>query len=405
MGSLDLPTRDSRAADMAQNMFWFCSVPGGKDKNAAWSNVNKVVSSFGATCHKIEIPNLKVGTLDALMLLVDELEKMDAQVHNVLKRIARSYECDVSDESHECKLSDLKVPLPSRAGSGSQSEVTPTDFMLKQFRWRDEQFPPKGSLHELVQTIYGNVTQSEDEVKGKQVEYQTVKNQLALIKRKFGGNLMVKSLDGIVNETHYVTHDDGTRSEKIIPVFVVINKQKENEFLDEYESMTTEVVPRSYRKIQEDESYVLARVLHLNCATLDQFKDKCAKSKVTVRDFSYDEKAVEANDAEERELTLQEKQTKKEYRNTLLVMFGEVFLSHLHLKAVFLFAESVLWYGLPPNFQAVVIQVNPKKEGALRKELNSKFPFSKGAADDKEDSTEDSFVLKESDMDYLLLGQ
>lgn len=37
----------------------------------------------------------------------------------------------------------------------------------------------------------------------------------------------------------------------------------------------------------------------------------------------------------------------------------------VHLKAVRLFVESVLRYGVPPNFQAVLLK--PKKEMPLRK--------------------------------------
>merc|ERR1711887_311467 len=98
---------------------------------------------------------------------------------------------------------------------------------MQNFRWRDAQFLPKGGLQELVGSIYGNVTSSEDEVKAKQTEYQTIKNQLGAIKRKSGGNLMVKSLDGVITANHYVMHEDGTHSEKIMPVFVVFNKSKE----------------------------------------------------------------------------------------------------------------------------------------------------------------------------------
>jgi len=42
--------------------------------------------------------------------------------------------------------------------------------------------------------------------------------------RKSGGNLMVKDLNGIVKISHYPAHQDGTLSEKIVPVFVVVPK-------------------------------------------------------------------------------------------------------------------------------------------------------------------------------------
>ncbi len=39
------------------------------------------------------------------------------------------------------------------------------------------------------------------------------------------------------------------------------------------------------------------------------------------------------------------------------VNFGEVFQSWIHLKAIRAFVESVLRYGLPTNFQAMLLLV------------------------------------------------
>lgn len=377
----------------SNNPFWYCAIPGRGKKAEQFEKASRLVSSFGGTAHKMEMPPMKVGTLDALMLLVDELEKLDKQCDLALRRIARAWEGDVSDEKNPTKLSDLKV-----------EDVSPVKYM-QGFRWDDAQFPPKGTLSDLVTTIYGTVVTSEDEVKGKSLEYQSIKNALTQLKRKSGGNLLIKDLHGIVDQTHYVAHDDGQLSEKIIPVFVCINKFKVQDFLGEYEEMSKQVVPRSYRKIEEDDSYVLARVLHLNCASLDSFKEKLVKKKYAVREFTYDSQAVEVNEDEAKRLAAEEVSCRKTYKDVLYVMFSEIFKCHLHLKAIFLFAESVLWFGLPPDFQAMVVQVNPKREGALRKGMNEAFPFAKGSAAQRageDGAEEDSFIIKPTDMDYLL---
>ena len=44
----------------------------------------------------------------------------------------------------------------------------------------------------------------------------------------------------------------------------------------------------------------------------------------------------------------------------LKVNFGETFVAWIHVKALRVFVESVLRYGLPVNFLAVVIQPNKK---------------------------------------------
>lgn len=45
----------------------------------------------------------------------------------------------------------------------------------------------------------------------------------------------------------------------------------------------------------------------------------------------------------------------------------------VHLKVLRLFVESVLRYGVPPSFQAVLIKPRPRKEAALRKVLNDLY--------------------------------
>ena len=64
----------------------------------------------------------------------------------------------------------------------------------------------------------------DDEVKDVLAKFAQIRNALNAMQRKSGGNLMVKDLNGIVKINHYPAHQDGTLSEKIVPVFVVISK-------------------------------------------------------------------------------------------------------------------------------------------------------------------------------------
>lgn len=58
----------------------------------------------------------------------------------------------------------------------------------------------------------------------------------------------------------------------------------------------------------------------------------------------------------------------------LKVNFSEAFIAWIHLKALRVFVESVLRYGLPVNFQAVLLQPHKKSSTKrLREVLNSVF--------------------------------
>ena len=61
--------------------FWLISVPGDKTPQESWEKLYKTVQSITTPC-KFNIPNLKVGTLDQLFGLSDEMNKLDSYVES-----------------------------------------------------------------------------------------------------------------------------------------------------------------------------------------------------------------------------------------------------------------------------------------------------------------------------------
>ncbi len=57
----------------------------------------------------------------------------------------------------------------------------------------------------------------------------------------------------------------------------------------------------------------------------------------------------------------------------LAVHVAQAFSSWIHICAVRLFVESILRYGLPPQFLAVLMRPNPKSTAKLRKLLAVNF--------------------------------
>lgn len=51
----------------------------------------------------------------------------------------------------------------------------------------------------------------------------------------------------------------------------------------------------------------------------------------------------------------------------------QAFSCYLHLAVIRLFVESILRYGLPPQFQAAVVKPLPKMEARLRAVLAASF--------------------------------
>lgn len=82
------------------------------------------------------------------------------------------------------------------------------------------------------------------------------------------------------------------------------------------------------------------------------------QSSFIVRDFKYDEDALQKQKHELDETVAVEKEQQMELFRLARTNFGEVFASWIHLKALRVFVESVLRYGLPPDFTAVTISVS-----------------------------------------------
>lgn len=74
--------------------------------------------------------------------------------------------------------------------------------------------------------------------------------------------------------------------------------------------------------------------------------------------------------------------------------YGEAFVAWMHIKVIRVFVESVLRYGLPVDFTAVLYKVTSGKEVMLVGALDKTFGEKKGKEEDIEDDEEyHDFVL------------
>jgi len=74
--------------------------------------------------------------------------------------------------------------------------------------------------------------------------------------------------------------------------------------------------------------------------------------------------------------------------------YGEAFVAWMHIKVIRVFVESVLRYGLPVDFTAVLYKVSSGKEAMLVDALDKTFGEKKGKEEDIEDDEEyHDFVL------------
>jgi len=212
------------------------------------------------------------------------------------------------------------------------------------------------------------VTKIDNEMKGKLSEYNNLKAAIQQIERKTSGNLSIKPLDGIVKKEHIVD------SEYLQTLFVAVPKGQYKEWEQSYdnlEEVENFVVPDSSELIAEDNDYGLFSVVVLRKIAGD-FENACRKRKWIVRQFEYDEEKYKLSQLEKGNMEEKRNSMKRELFEWSKMGFSECFSSWIHLKAIRVFVESVLRYGLPPRFCSVLLKVD-KNEKKIHKYFKEEY--------------------------------
>ncbi|CAI0423777.1 unnamed protein product [Linum tenue] len=120
-------------------------------------------------------------------------------------------------------------------------------------RWNEE-FQFMIDSTSIFCNLMDSVVQIEDDLKVRLAEYNNVRRQLNAINRKQSGSLAVRDLSSLVKP------EDIISSEHLITLLPVVPKYSQKDWLASYETLTNYVVPRSSKKLCEDNEYALYTV-------------------------------------------------------------------------------------------------------------------------------------------------
>lgn len=335
--------------------FWLISAPGEKTCQQTWDKMNMATTQTNlSTNHKFNIPELKVGTLDVLVGLSDELAKLDSFVESVLKKVAQ-YMADVLEDSRDKVQENLLAN-----GVDLVTYVT-------RFQWDMAKYPIKQSLKNISEIMSKQVSQIDNDLKARASAYNSLKGNLQSLERKNVGSILTRSLADIVKRDDFVLD-----SEYLTTLLVVVPKTSYPDWQKTYETLSEMVVPRSTKLLFEDQDSGLFSVT-LFMKAIDDFKHKARENKFVVRDFQYNEEEMKADKEEMTRLSTDKKKQFGPLVRWLKVNFSEAFIAWIHIKALRVFTESVLRYGLPVNFQAMLLQPSKKNVKKLREVLQDLY--------------------------------
>jgi len=335
--------------------YWLISAPGDKTCQQTYDKLNQATIKQQLSSNaKFNIPDLKVGTLDQLVGLSDDLGKLDVYVEQITRKVA-NYLGDV--------LEDQRDKLAESLLAGGVDLAT----YITHFRWDMAKYPIKQSLKNLSEIIAKQVGQIENDLKNKSHAYNALKSSLQSIEKKQTGSLVTRNLGDLVKKEHFVLD-----SEYLVTLVVVVPLASINDWNAKYEKLTDMVVPRSSQLVYQDNDHALLTVSMFS-KVVDEFKNKARENRFLVREFSYN---VEELNAGKTELTKLHTDKKKQFGplvRWLKVNFGECFTAWIHVKALRVFVESVLRFGLPVNFQGMVMLPQKKQMKKLREVLNDLY--------------------------------
>ncbi|EDV37723.1 uncharacterized protein Dana_GF11269 [Drosophila ananassae] len=343
--------------------YWIISAPGDKTCQQTYDTMNNLTSKQHNLCnnYKFHIPDLKVGTLDQLVGLSDDLGKLDTYVEQITRKVA-NYLGEVLEDQRGKLLENL------------MANNTELPQYLTRFQWDMAKYPIKQSLRNIADIISKQIGQIDGDLKTKSQAYNNLKGSLQNLEKKKTGSLLTRNLADLVKKEHFILD-----SEYLTTLLVIVPKAMANDWLTNYEKITDMIVPRSSQLIQEDNDYCLFNVT-LFKKVAEEFKLHARERKFIVRDFVYNEEELAAGKNEMTKLMTDKKKQFGPLVRWLKVNFSEAFCALIHVKALRVFVESVLRYGLPVNFQAILIEPNKKSVKRLRDVLNQLYGHLDGAS-------------------------
>ncbi|KAK9957464.1 hypothetical protein ABG768_011708 [Culter alburnus] len=238
---------------------------------------------------------------------------------------------------------------------------------ITRFQWDMAKYPIKQSLKNIQEIMSKQVSQIDNDLKARASAYNSLKGNLQSLERKNVGNLLTRSLADIVKKEDFILD-----SEYLTTLLVVVPKTSYPDWQKTYETLSEMVVPRSTKLIFEDQDSGLFSVTLFRKA-IDDFKQKARENKFMVRDFQYNEEEMKADKEELTRLSTDKKKQFGPLVRWLKVNFSEAFIAWIHIKALRVFTESVLRYGLPVNFQAMLLQPSKKNVKKLREVLQDLY--------------------------------
>jgi len=313
---------------------------------------------------KFNVPDgersLLFGSFDNLIRLTDDLQKADNSVDSVVHRLERQY---------------LELEPTAQFKVKSQRQEKSLADYLRTWQWDEAKYPRTRAISDNLTLLMSVVNKLDEEARNKTASYTEYKSQKANIAKKDGASLtnreLVDLLTPDVVNTNGGPDDDFISTEFLSTVCVVLPRGSEKEFLEAYETFHNCIVPMSakhFKSLDDKDGNSLWRVVMFKTAVED-FKKKCREKRYIIRDFEYSEEGYKRLKTQREQIEDAVRRQHEIVRGLYSAAWSDAMIAWVHVKAMRVFVESVLRYGMPPCFAAYIVSPKPGQASNARKAL------------------------------------
>merc|ERR1712151_1357161 len=136
---------------------------------------------------------------------------------------------------------------------------------------------------------------------------------------------------------------------------------------------------RQFQGVDDKDGNTVWRVVMFKSA-VEAFKKHCRERKWIVRDFEYSEEAYKKLTAQREQVDEQVKRQHDLVKSLYAAAWSDSMIALVHLKAMRVFVESVLRFGMPPNFASFVLSPRAGVNAPQREQLARILGKSEGGA-------------------------
>ncbi|KAJ9632889.1 uncharacterized protein PV06_09799 [Exophiala oligosperma] len=330
-------------------------------KDDAIGAVQKVVGPSNGDVTSFHIPDFKIGTLDALLQQSEELSKLEGLCNSVVGKVGDTLQ-NILDGDEE------KISMHKNVND------KPLEQYLRSFSWNKVKYRADRPLSELIDLLQKEANSIDNDVRSKYNQYNSVRTNLQTLQRKQTGNLSTKSLISVVPPNVLVTD-----SEHLETHLVAIPNSNVKEFMRSYETLAQMIVPRSAYFVASDDEFSLYAVTMFRKYS-HEFLHKVREKKWVPRDFKFKEGGKEEEQKEVRRVEAEEKRVWGETLRLGRTGWSEGVMCLVHVVVLRVFVETVLRYGLPLDYVAVLVKTDSKREKKARQNLDTEYAYLAGNA-------------------------